>query len=221
MSKISLLSLTVAIAAGVLLSIPAKAQTQGYGGGSTSSDPFGGAPGMGAASHARKPASSDSNSDSSDTDDPSLTRLKTSDSLGSGSMTRDEGQLTAKVLRREKISNVDTKKLPTSKTDSKFQGSLLQSSVSSISDVGQNSDNGEKPHLNLQNVGAQPKADEGEKENAAPPKDEDDARFKARQLMLNPSGEGQAKTKEARRSKTDSSASPSPSPSVSASPSSR
>lgn len=164
----------------------------------------------------RKPADSDPNTDDSNTDDPTLTRMRTKDSLGSGSMTRDEGQLTAKVLRREKISNVDSKQLPTGKTDTKFQGSLLQSSVSSISDVG------EKTHLNLQNTYLQPKADEGEKENAEPPlKDENEARFKARQLMLNAATDEHTKTKEASRPKADSSASPSPSPSVSASPSSR
>jgi hypothetical protein len=71
-----------------------------------------------------------------DEDDPSLYRTKTQDSLGAGAMSRDEGQLTAKPRRREKVTVVDsTKKLPTSGTDPKFQSSLLHSSVTSIDDV--------------------------------------------------------------------------------------
>jgi hypothetical protein len=167
----------------------------------------------------KKPASSDANDDgdSSDTEDPTLHRLRTKDSLASGAMSRDDGELTAKLRKREKVSNVEsTKQLPTSKTDSKFQGSLLQSSVSSISDVG------EKAHLNLQNVQLQPKAEDSEKENAeAPVKEENEARFKARQLMLNASPEEHPKNAEPPRAKAASAASPSPSPGASASPSRR
>lgn len=113
-------------------------------------------------------------------------------------MVRDEGQLTAKVLRKEKITNVDTKQLPTTKTDSKFQGSFIDSGVSSI-----------------RNVAA--------KKDAAPAvQNEEDARFKAQQLMFTPSTtEERIKAKESARTKADSSPSPSPSPSASGSPSSR
>jgi hypothetical protein len=69
--------------------------------------------------------------------DDSVVRLKTQDSLAAGAMSRDDGQLTSKQRRKEKILEVEsTKQLPTSGTDPKFQGSLLHSSVTSIDDVG-------------------------------------------------------------------------------------
>jgi hypothetical protein len=69
--------------------------------------------------------------------DDSVYRLKTQDSLGAGAMSRDDGQLTSKQRRKEKMLEVEsTKQLPTSGTDPKFQGSLLHSSVTSIDDVG-------------------------------------------------------------------------------------
>ena len=164
------------------------------------SSDLGGAPGMGTgAARPGRPASSPSNApeDDSTSDDPTLKRLKTSESLGAGSMTRDEGQLTAKVLRREKVSNVDTKQLQSTHSDSMFQGSLLQSSVPSIRDV-------------------------AKKANAEPQvKEEGEARFKARQLMLAPSTEEHPKTPESSHVKSESSPSPSPSASASVKPSSR
>ncbi len=170
---------------------------------------------MGGGSSARPSKSSDSDSsegDSSDVDDPTLYRMKTKDSVASGAMSRDDGELTRKIRKPEKVLNVEsTKQLPTSGTDPKFQGSLLQSSVSSIRDVGATT------HVQLQ-----PKGDGSENENADPPiKDEGEARFKARRLMLNPSTQDQTKKTESARTKADSSSSPSPSPSASATPSSR
>lgn len=186
---------------------------------------------MSSSSRPRPSASDDGSSNDSDTDDPTLTRMKTKDSLASGEMTRDEGELTRKVMRKEKVANVDTKQLPTSGSDSKFSGSLLQSSVGSIMDVSgsgqmarrsQHVNTDEKAHLNLQNLEPQANGDDGEKENAEPPaKNESDARFKARQLMMNGSTEENSKKTESPQTRADSSPSPSPSPNRTANPSSR
>jgi hypothetical protein len=165
----------------------------------STTDPFSAAPGTGTSdrSGAQKPSTSDAGT-SSDTDD-SLTRLKTNNSLGAGSMSRDEGQLTAKQRRREKVLQVEsTDKLPTSGTDPKFQGSLLHSGVTSIQDV-------------------------GDKANAeAEVLDESDPRFKAKRLVFSPATEDESKTKkkESSRTKADTSPSPSPSPTASPTPSS-
>lgn len=139
-------------------------------------------------------------------------RMKTRDSVGSGAMIRDDGELTAKQRRREKVSKVESaKQLPTSGTDSKFSSSLLQSSVTSIENVG------EKKHLELQ-----PKAEASEKEKADTAKAEQgEARFKAQQLMLNPSANEPTKKTESSQTKAKSSPSPSPSPKASVDPSSR
>jgi hypothetical protein len=76
--------------------------------------------------------------------DDTVVRLKTNDSLAAGAMSRDEGQLTSKQRRKEKMLEVESiKQLPTSGTDPKFQGSLLHSSVTSIDDVGAKTQDGE------------------------------------------------------------------------------
>jgi hypothetical protein len=216
----SILPLTLAIAAGLIFSAQARGQSStnninSYGTGNrngSSSDPFATAPGMGTSGRAAKQGSSDNsdtNSDS-DVDDPTLYRMRTSEGVGSGEMTRDDGELTRKPRRREKVSKVEsTKHLPTTGTDSKFQGSLIDSSVPSISAVG------EKSHVDLQTKG-QANA-KGESETLT--KDEGEARFKARQLML--SAEEPANKKDSTQTKAESSPSPSASPSRSASPSSR
>ena len=167
-----------------------------------SSDPFGGAPGTRTTgrSGTQKPATSDTSAagDNGDTDDETVYRMKTKDSLGTGQMTRDEGQLTAKPRRREKVVKVDsTNKLPTSGTDPKFQGSLLHSSVTSIDDVSQKT-----------------KADDKVK-------DEGDPRFKTRRLVLTPTTDDEGKKNESSGTKADSSPSPSPSPAASPTPSRR
>jgi hypothetical protein len=68
--------------------------------------------------------------------DDSVVRLNTQQSLAGGAMSRDDGQLTFKRRAKENVSEVNsTKELKSSRTDSKFQGSLLHSSVTSIDDV--------------------------------------------------------------------------------------
>jgi hypothetical protein len=205
-TKSSLLPVIFAVA-GLTCSLQAQpppvSGTNGYANpNGAPSDPFGGATGAGTTGRSgpQKPATSDTSNtgDNGYTDDDTVYRLKTKDSLGSGQMTRDDGQLTAKPRRREKVVKVDsTKKLPTSGTDPKFQGSLLHSSVTSIDDVSQ-------------------------KANAADNvKDEGDPRFKARQLVFTPTADDQGKKKESSSTKADSSPSPSPSPTASPTPSRR
>ena len=165
----------------------------------------------------QKPGTSDAsntgndNDNSNDNDDETLTRLRTNDSLAKGSMTRDEGQLTAKPRRREKVLNVEsTKQLRTSGTDPKFQGSLLHSSVTSIQDIGDKANAEDKT------------SDEDKANDQEEVKDEGDPRFKAKRLVFSPSTENESKTtkKQSPRTKADSSPSPSPSPSASPTPSS-
>jgi hypothetical protein len=138
-------------------------------------------------------------------DDPTLMRLKGKDSLAAGSMSRDEGQLTAKARRREKISQVEsTKQLHTSGIDPKFQGSLLHSSVGSIRDIGEKAA--------TTNTSA---------DTDTEVKDEGDPRFKAKSLMLTPATEEESKKSDSPRIKADASPSPSPSPTASVTPSNR
>jgi len=198
-----------AVAAGLTCSVQAGPQpvtgTNNYANpNGPSSDPFGGAPGTGTGTTGRsgtqKPATPDTSTDgdSGDTDDETVYRMKTKESLGTGQMTTNDGQLTAKPRRREKVVKVDsTNKLPTSGTDPKFQGSLLHSSVTSIDDVSQKT-----------------KADDKVK-------DEGDPRFKARRLVLTPTTDDESKKNESSRTKADSSPSPNPSPTASPTPSRR
>ena len=144
------------------------------------------------------------NNDTDQPDDPTLTRLKSTDSLAAGTMSRDEGQLTAKVRRREKVSQVEsTKQLHTSGIDPKFQGSLLHSSVGSIQDIGEKI-----------NTSTSAEAD-------TEVKDESDPRFKAKRLVFTPMTDEESKKSDSPRTKADASPSPSPSPSASVTPSSR
>jgi hypothetical protein len=145
-SKLSLFPLAFALTIGIILS----ASGQGSGGttnpgGLLSATP---PPGSGEPSERldgasrQKPDASDNASESSgsseDVQDDTLTRLKTKDSLAPGAMGREEGQLTRKTRRRERVSEVEsTKQLKTTGVDPKFQGSLLHSSVTSIEDVSQ------------------------------------------------------------------------------------
>lgn len=148
-----------------------------------------------------------------DENDPSLQRLRSEDSLGQGSMSRDDGQLTAKVRRREKISKVEsTKQLPTSGIDPKFQGSLLHSSVTSIGDIGGNANT---------NANASSTADSNADASADTADDDSSARFKSKRLVFTPMTNDDSKTKqESSSTKAESSPSPSPSPTASATPSS-
>jgi hypothetical protein len=130
-----------------------------------------------------------------DEDDPSLYRTKTQDSLGVGAMSRDEGQLTAKPRRREKVTVVDsTKKLPTSGTDPKFQGSLLHSSVTSIDDVSL-------------------KPDQAPDDQQDGQQDEVGSRFQTRRLVFKPQTTADdSKNKDKPRAAADSSPSPTATP---------
>jgi hypothetical protein len=147
-------------------------------------------------------ASNNSNNNNSgytgtdDEDDPTLYRTKTKDGLAVGSMSRDDGQLTAKPHRREKISVVDsTKKLPTSGTDPKFQGSLLHSSVTSIDDISAKPD----------------EASDADQQDAQ--QDEVDPRFTKRRLVFKPqTTAADSRKKESERAKADSSPSPTATP---------
>jgi hypothetical protein len=190
-----------ALTIGMIFSFSATAQTApGSGAPSAtgaSSDPFSSAAGTSTNSTNTRPKKPDSTdtSDSSDTDDDSLYREKTKDSLASGAMSRDEGQLTRKPRKKEKVSVVDsTKKLPTSGTDPKFQGSLLHSSVTSIDYVGEKA-NDEADAAN---------------EEAVP-------HFKKRHRVFTPEKSEESTKKETPR--TEAVSSPSPTPSPTASPS--
>jgi hypothetical protein len=125
--------------------------------------------------------------------DDSVVRLKTSDSMAAGAMSRDEGQLSRKRQPKERVSEVDSKKLKTSGTDGKFQGSLLHSSVTSIDDVG---------------VKASQDA-EGQAQSGAQP---------LRHKVFVTENNDESKKNETAHAKADSSPSSSPSPSPSASP---
>lgn len=162
-----------------------------------------------------------------DEDDPTLQRLKSKDSMGQGGFSRDEGQLTAKARRREKISTESTKQLHTSGTDPKFQGSLLHSSVGSIEEVGATANTSAGYHMNAETA-AQPQNQaeaqaqaEAEAQAQAEEKAEDQARFKNKHLVFTPMTGGDSKKKESPSTNADSSPSPSPSASASGSPSSR
>lgn len=202
MLKSPVLPLVFAITVAVTYAAQAQVTNPGGSTGGPPTDPFSGAPGMGSMSNNARPARQNPNasdaSNSEDTDDETVYRLKTKDSLGAGSMSRDEGELTAKQLRREKIVKVEsTKQLPTSGVDPKFQSNLLHSSVTSINDISQKANTENKVI------------------------DEGDPRFRTKGLVFTPSTEEDAKKKESPRTKADASPSPSPSATASANPSKR
>jgi hypothetical protein len=148
---------------------------------------------------------SDSNTSGSseDVQDDTLYRLKTKDALAAGAMGRDEGELTRKPRRRERVSEVEsTKQLKSSGTDPKFQGSLLHSGVTSIEDLGVKG------------------SDEAQNKEDQEPVTEDDARFKARHLVF-PQEKANASKDKKTQSHTKAETSPSPSPSATASTSKR
>ena len=124
------------------------------------------------------------NENNTDESDDTLYRGKTSES--ENPMMRDEGPLHFKTRPKEKIQDVDSlKKLPTSGTDPKFQGSLLHSGLSSIESL-------------------------GEKANEADAADEVDPRFKTKRLTFTP-----VQNDEPKKAKADSTPSPTPSPTAS------
>jgi hypothetical protein len=135
----------------------------------------------GSASPSSSATPSESNTDESD---DTLYRGKTSET--ENPMMRDEGPLHFKTRPKEKIQEVDSlKKLPSSGTDPKFQGSLLHSGLSSIESL-------------------------GEKANEADAADEVDPRFKTKRLTFTP-----VQSDEPKKAKADSTPSPTPSPTAS------
>src|SRR6267142_41730 len=135
----------------------------------------------GSASPSSSATPSESNTDESD---DTLYRGKTSET--ENPMMRDEGPLHFKTRPKEKIQEVDSlKKLPSSGTDPKFQGSLLHSSLSSIESL-------------------------GEKANEADAADEVDPRFKTKRLTFTP-----VQSDEPKKVTADSTPSPTPSPTAS------
>jgi hypothetical protein len=124
------------------------------------------------------------NESNTDENDDTLYRGKTSET--ENPMMRDEGPLHFKTRPKEKIQEVDSlKKLPSSGTDPKFQGSLLHSGLSSIESL-------------------------GEKANEADAADEVDPRFKTKRLTFKP-----VESDEPKKAEANSTPSPTPSPTAS------
>ena len=135
----------------------------------------------GSASPSSSATPSESNTDESD---DALYRGKTSEA--ENPMLRDEGPLHFKTRPKEKIQEVDSlKKLPSSGTDPKFQGSLLHSGLSSIESL-------------------------GEKANEADTTDEVDPRFTTKRLTFKP-----VERDEPKKAEANSTPSPTPSPTAS------
>jgi len=102
-------------------------------------------------------------------------------------MLRDEGRLHFKTHLKEKVQEVDSlKNLQSSGSDPKFQGSLLNSGVTAIEEVG------EKANETRAAAG------------------EGDPRFKTKRLTFTPD-----KNDEPKKAQSDSSPSPTPSPTTS------
>jgi hypothetical protein len=215
---LSFLPLTLAFTVGVILSALGQSQPQGGTGSLLDATP---PPASGPAadvlgsaaiskpspqktdkSDTSEASDNDTSGSSEDVQDDTLYRLKTKDALAAGAMGRDEGELTRKPRRRERVSEVEsTKQLKTSGTDPKFQGSLLHSSVTSIEDLGQ-------------------KASDGAGDKETEPVLEDEARFKAKSLVFSQEESNDSKKKK-EKSHTKAETSPSPSPSATASASKR
>lgn len=124
--------------------------------------------------------------DKTDENDDTLYRGKTSET--ENPMMRDEGPLHFKTRPKEKIQEVDSlKKLPSSGTDPKFQGSLLHSAVADIENVSRKSN---------------------EADDAAD--DEQDPRFKSKRLVFKAE-----KRDESKQAQADSTPSATPSPTAS------
>src|SRR4029077_334459 len=137
--------------------------------------------GTGSTSPSSSATPSESNTDESD---DTLYRGKTSET--ENPMMRDEGPLHFKTRPKEKVQEVDSlKKLPSSGTDPKFQGSLLHSGLSSIENL-------------------------GEKANEADAADEVDPRFKTKRLVFTAD-----KNDEPKQAQSNSTPSPTPSPTAS------
>ncbi|MEY2555847.1 MAG: hypothetical protein QOF93_991 [Verrucomicrobiota bacterium] len=145
--------------------------------------PASGTPGLGTTSGAKPEGTPNENN--TDERDDTLYRGKTSES--ENPMAREEGRLHFKTRPKEKIQEVDSlKNLPSSKSDPKFQGNLLNSGVTSIEHVTTKAE---------------------ETRDAA---DEEDPRFKTKRLVFTAD-----KKDESKQAQTDSTPSPTPSPTAS------
>src|SRR2546423_1245714 len=132
-------------------------------------------------------ASSAATPDESNTEesDDTLYRGKTTET--SNPMVRDEGPLHFKTRPKEKIQEVDSpKNLPSSASDRKFQGSLLNSAVTDIENVS------------------------GKSNEAGDAAGEGDPRFKTKRLVFTAD-----KNDESKQAQSDSTPSPTPSPTAS------
>src|SRR5437016_5529101 len=125
------------------------------------------------------------NESNTDESDDTLYRGKTSET--ENPMMRDEGPLHFKTRPKEKIQEVDSlKNLPSSGSDPKFQGSLLNSAVTEIEEVDE-------------------KANE-----TRDAEDEGDPRFKTKRLVFTAD-----KNDRSKQAQSDSTPSPTPSPTAS------
>jgi hypothetical protein len=196
-SSVALLATFLALGIGVNIFAQDHAVSLPTGGGYTNT-------GIGTTSQNAGSGQPANNTPSNVDGDDTVVRLKTQDSLAAGAMSRDEGQLTRKLRKKEKVSVVDsTKKLQTSGTDPKFQSSLLNSSLTSIADVGA------KP--------SQPAEVQPPTETQAQGEEQGVTRPLRHKIFVTPNND-ESKKDETAQAKADSSPSSSPSPSPSASP---
>jgi len=175
----------VAFAIGISSDVFADPGSVGGGaGGPTTQPPVSGLPsGVGTSPGAAPGATPNENN--TDANDDTLYRGRTNET--GNPMLRDEGPLHFKTHPNEKIQEVDSlKNLQSKSSDTKFQGSLLHSSVTSIDDIA-----------------AKATENRDEANNV-------DSRFKPRQLTLTPQ-----KNDKPIKAKSDSSPSPTPSPTAS------
>ena len=140
--------------------------------------------GTGSTSNGASSAATPDESNTEESDD-TLYRGKTTET--SNPMVRDEGPLHFKTRPKEKIQEVDSlKNLPSSASDRKFQGSLLNSAVTDIENVS------------------------GKSNEAGDAADEGDPRFKTKRLVFTAD-----KNDESKQAQSDSTPSPTPSPTAS------
>jgi hypothetical protein len=125
--------------------------------------------------------------------DDNLYRGKTTESQNP--MLRDEGPIHFKTRPKEKIQEIDSKKLSSTRTDPKFQGAFATSGVNSIEDIAAKS--------------TETRAEAMAREVA--PENQGDPRFVRRHLTFAPQTDEKA-------TKAEAESSPSPTPSPTASP---
>jgi hypothetical protein len=180
--KLPIACSTLAVAIGIMSpAVTGPGQTENPGGVNPSGTP------TSAAARAAKGLTPEGTPDESKTDesDDTLYRGKTTES--ENPMLLDDGPIHFKTRPKEKIQEVDSlKKLQSSGTDPKFQGTLLNADINAI----------EKVSTKAQ-----------ETRGAA---DEEDSRFKTKRLTFTADTNGEPK-----KAQSDSSPSPTPSPTAS------